>query len=569
MTTFLEDFCSTLKIKAKNRGVIPFTPNWAQSQVIAEVDKAEAEGRPARIIVLKARQLGISTVAEAILFSKAVSEQNSNCVVVAHDGSSSEALFNITKHYYETWPYKSFFKHRYATRRQLTLDANGSNIWVMTSEHTDAGRGRTFHAMHASELGFWGEPEETMNAFNQAMPAIPGTIQILESTANGMGNFFEEEWLAAKAGEKDFVPLFFPWWGHYEYVPCQGEICTDGTCEKCQAMSKGLKPADSEERDLMKMGCDLPHLAWRRWAIPNRCFSSIDMFHQEFPSTDDEAFLVSGVNAFPDQHLKNVYEPMRPEVGSLALGSDGKVRFVPDAAGPLRLYVKPADAKSWGEYFVGADPCFGQDPEKGGDWAAGQVINRQSHEQVAVWHGRINPVAFADELVKLARFYNDAMISVETDGPGYATIGRLSGLYPHIWHHRIVDRLPGKQRSNVSLSWQSNWKRKQWLVSKLAEDIERGNILLHDVKTYKELRGYTFYGQKGYGDVYGPATQTQHDDLVMSLGIAVLCESTEPAVQPYGSQSFADERPGLSDTGQVKGRPLPEEDAYEEWPASV
>lgn len=530
MTPFLE----TLTIRTKDRGVIPFRPNWAQSRVIQEVERAEDEGRPARIIVLKARQLGISTVTEGLLFCYATTRPNTNAVVVAHDGGSSEHLFNITKHFYETWEYRDLFKTRYATKRQLTFDSNGSNVWVMTAEHTEAGRGRTIQAAHFSEMAFWTEPSEAMLAFNAAIPPLPGTLVIIESTANGMGNFFEEEWISAKSGQTDYVPLFFPWWEHYEYIPCQGFVCQNGTCDKCQSESKGLRPRDDEERQLLKLGCDLPHLAWRRWAVPNRCFGSVDMFHQEFPSTDDEAFLVSGVNAFPEVHLREVYQPLTPQVGSLMLDpNNGRVRFIEDRAGPLKLYKKPSSDSDWGQYFIGADPCYGTDPDRGGDWAAVQVINRHNHEQVATFHGRINPIAFADELAKLGRYFNNAMISVETDGPGYGTIGRLTGLYDNIWHHRVSDRLPSQQRSKSVLSWKSDWKRKHQLIGKLAETIERKDLILHDVRTYKELRGYTFYGQRGYGDSYGPAAKDQHDDLVMALGIAVFCESTEPRVTHY------------------------------------
>lgn len=551
----LAPFCRTLRIKTKNRGVIPLEPNWAQQEIIREREKALDEERPCRIIVLKGRQLGVSTIAEALLFHDVTSEANTNATVVAHDGPSSEHLFNITKHYYDTWEYREFFPHRYSTRRQLTLDSQGSNIWVMTAEHHDAARGRTIMSAHLSELAFWGQPAEAMLALNQAVPALPGSFMMIESTANGVGNFFEDEWISAVSGQTDYVPLFFPWWRHPEYIPCQGVKCLDGSCEACQAATKGLRPSDDEEKDLVRMGCDLAHLAWRRWAIPNKCMSNLDFWHQEYPDTPEMAFIVSGVNAFPETHLKAVFEPMKPGVGRLVVDGRGRIRFQEDPMGPLRMYRQPSPDTDWGSYYVGADPCYGV----GGDFAAAQVINRRNHEQVAVWHGRINPIAFGDELAKLGHFYNTATISVEVDGPGIGTIARLQD-YPRIWRHRNPERAPGKQVAQNTMSWQTNWKRKQWLVGKLQETIERGAITLHDARTYKELRSYTFYGA-GHGDLYGPASKELHDDLVMSLGIAVVCESTEPNLPAYEERASQ----VLTDLHHVYGEDLRPSEEEEAW----
>lgn len=493
-----------------------------------------------------------STVSEAILFAKAITEPGTNAVVVAHDSSSSEVLFNITKEFYESWPWRNMIPHRYATRRQLSLDGVDSNIWVMTAERAQAGRGRTIHALHASEAAFWTRPVDTMIAFNQAMPQRPGTLQIIESTANGLGNWFEEQWTDAVIGRNDFTPLFFPWFKHHEYLPCRGDNCADGTCPTCQADAARLGRLDSEEKDLKKLGATDAHLAWRRWAIPNLCYGSEDFYRQEYPSTDTEAFIVSGVNAFPEPQLKAVFEPVPAGVGRLVRDERtiGRVRFESDATGPLRVYRMPSKDADWGQYFVGADPCFGS---VDGDLAAAQVINRQTKEQVAVWHGRINPFAFADELAKLGTFYNQAMIAPEVEGPGYGCVGRLIEIYPRIWQHRWPDKDPRFAISHTNLGWSTNWKRKQWAITKLAETIERERIILHDKATFQELKGYVFYGESGgpYGDVFGPARGSElHDDLVMALAICIICEGTESAPVPYEA------RPPSRPDGVIMGEPI-------------
>lgn len=510
--------------------MVPLTPNWAQSQILDAYIRAHNEQRPFRAITLKARQLGISTLTQALLFLGAWMRENTNSCTVAHEREPSEELFAKQRLFYEQHPFKPLFPHKYSSRRHLTLEVQHSNVWVTTSKNPHSGRSRTITNLHCSEVGFWESPAETMLSLNQAVPHLPGTMILIESTANGSGNFFEDEWIKASNGQTEYEPFFFPWWNEPSYIPCQGYYCRDGSCEDCRAHIGLLGKIDEDERDLVRLGADRAHLAWRRWAIPNKTMGLIDLFHQEYPSTAEEAFLLSGVNAFPEQILKAVYEPTTPAVGRLVRDDTGigKVKFVPDRNGPLRIYRTPSKDTEWGRYFIGADSCFGT---QFGDAAAAQVINRRNREQVAVWHGRINPVAFADELAKLGAFYNQAMIAPEIDGPGLGTIAKLQDIYPNIWHHQNPDKTPDRQRSAISVGWQTTWRRKTWMVTKMADLFERHAVTIHDLQTYKELRGYSFYGPAG--ESFGPGSSDAHDDLVMALGICLVCESTEPGMEDY------------------------------------
>lgn len=274
---------SGLSIASKRHGVIPLTPNNAQRRILREVGRAYDERRPARLIILKSRQVGISTVSEAILFAWAIRFASTNCVVAAHDLESSMMLFQMTRMFYESFEYRDLFPTRFASQNRLMFKTNRSGIYVVTASRKSAGRGRTIHALHASEMALYGHPEETWLSFRQAVPDTPGSIIIIESTAAGMGNLFEQTWNEAKAGNNEYVPLFFPWFKHHEYIPCFGETCRDATCITCQQWGKGVRPRNSAEQDLAKLGCKPPQLAWRRWAVENRCFGSTDLFQQEFP----------------------------------------------------------------------------------------------------------------------------------------------------------------------------------------------------------------------------------------------------------------------------------------------
>lgn len=525
MSLNLDPWLNKLSITDKQSRQVLLDPNWspAQRQVVDEVQNAYSEGRPCRIICLKARQLGLSTVSCALGFTWATLFPRTSAFVVAHTAQQTTFLFDKVRMFYEQWPLKGHYPTRYSSRREMAFSSNGSFVRVQTARNPTALAGRTIQFLHASEVALWERQEEAMLVVRQTVFNAPGSVIILESTANGIGNWFEATWREAEAGLNDYTPVFAPWFTHHEYIPCNGDGCRDGSCEVCIKVIKGLRPKDDEERRLLGLGCDVAHLAWRRWALPNLTFDSEDYYREQYPSTAQEAFLTSGVGVFPQKQLDQVYERAKPALGRITDSG-----FVLDSHGPLRVYKPPADDKEWGQYFIGADPCFGS---VDGDYAAACVINRQTKEQVAVWHGRINPYAFADELIRLGKWYNDAVISCEVNGPGQGTMGRLAGLYPRLWHHRIVDRIPSKQRSEVVLGWSGNWQRKQWLVTQLADAVERGDIIIHDRPTYEEMRIYSFYGDKG--DIYGPSGADNHDDLVMALGIAVLCERLESPTPPY------------------------------------
>jgi hypothetical protein len=530
-----------LYITTKDQRLIPFEPNWAQKIILRHIHQDLEDERPGRYYILKGRQFGVSTLAQALMFCWAIVFAPSNCTTAAHETEATEELFQKTKLFYETWGHRRKFRTKYSTRREMTFSKLHSSLRCMTAERKTAARSRTVQALHASEVAYFSDPVSVMTAFNNAVPKLPRTIQILESTANGIGNWWELNWQMAASGESEYTPIFLPWMAHPECIPCSGARCTDGTCDICTQAIRELGALDAEEKELSKkiprwlgseqvpLATDKAHLAWRRWAIVNDCTGSLDLFHQEYPSSPDEAFISSGMPAFNQKWIEACYRPEPYQRGRLVTGSGpGEVRWVEDAKGPIRMFKKPGADLEYAKYFIGADPTMGSYE---GDYAAAHVVSRRNREQVAVWEGRINPINFADELARLGMFYNNAMIAPEIEGGGMGTIGRLSLIYDNIWQHRLPDRWPGKQMSNVLLGFSAgNYKRKYWSISKLGEDLERQTLTLHDRRTYEQLRAYQFYGAPGAA-AYG--TAAANDDLVDALAVTVLCESTEPKLDEW------------------------------------
>lgn len=490
--------------------------NREQEIFVDEVERQADAGQPIRIITLKARQMGISTVTEAIMFVFAMLFERYQEMVIAHEIDSAQHLLGMTTNYWETYPYKKLYTPKYKSRNELAWIESGSSIKIATANNVKAGRSRTIQALHASEIAFYEDPVTLMTGLRQTIPNKPNTFIHLESTANGIGNYFYDTWMAAVAGDVDYSPLFFPWQNFPDY--CASAIGLP---------YHQLHNLDGEERALKAMGLSDDRLAWRRWAIRNLCNNDLKQFHQEYPTTPEEAFVATGSNVFPVAKLRECYQHMEGIVGRLTRDGD-TVRFQPDVAGPLRVFRYPSKDEDWGKYFIAGDPTH----TTRGDYACAQVISRRTMEQVAVYRSRIDPGTFAEELAKLGAWYNRGMISTEKEGPGYMTIGRLIEMdYNPLWYNRVADTTPGKTTDHMG--WSTTAKSKELAIGWLLKVVVDKDIILHDRQTFMEMRDYVTLPNGGYGN----AGNERHDDTVMSMAIAVTCHSMEGPLMPYEGQS--------------------------------
>ncbi len=502
-----------LSIESKYSGLVRFEPNWAQQEFFETIDRQRANNKPVRIVTLKARQLGISTASEAAMFCAAITQEGSHGLVIAHETDISDHLMGMTRLFYDTFPYRSLYTARYLSRREIAFKETGSSLRIATAANMKVARGRTIQNAHLSETAFWDHPETIMLGLRQAIPQHKDTMILLESTANGVGNWFYDTWQAAVDNEIEFEPLFFPWWKEPTYTASFIGLPTS------------MIAMTGEERAMKRMGIDDDHLAWRRWAITNLADGNEESFSQEYPHTAESAFLASGTMVFPHEKLLGCYAHEEGARGMLQRDSD-RVKFVPDRLGPLRVFRKPSAIRDHGKYFVAGDPTSTMH----GDGSCAQVINRRTYEQVAVWHGRIDPVTFATVLADIGKWYNDAEIVTESTGPGYATIGALvANGYPNIWRSQVADKAPGKPAE--MLGWSTNVKRKEWAVGYLLKLVIDGSLVIHDRRTYDEMRNYVSLPEGGYG----PAEDRKggYDDTVMALAIGCICNATTGPLMPY------------------------------------
>lgn len=512
-----------LSIVTKELEVVKFgdVMNYAQIQLVREVERRLDLGIPIRIIVLKARQIGISTAVEAILFVLAFSIKRFRGMVIAHELDSSEHILGMTETYWDTYPYKLLYTEKYRGRKHLAWKETMSMLRIQTANNTKAGRSQTIQGLHASEVAFWEKPSELMTGLSKSVPKTPLSFIFLESTANGVGNFFHQQWLMAEAGTTSYTPLFFPWWKHPEYR---------------MKVYKPLGRLDEEERVLrdffIEQGMDpvelVERLNWRRFTIPDECNNDVNQFHQEYPTTPEEAFLSTGHNVFPAKHAKDCYKPKNGIKGRL-VNENGTVRFQADSYGPLEIFSYPSKDTDWGQYVVAGDPTR----TIHGDFAVAQVLNRRTLEQCAELRIRCDPNTFGYRLMDLARYFNMALINLDITGPGYATVATIiHNNYPHLWQRQQADQQDGTFLSRFG--WDTTVKTKPEAIGNMIKVIVDHELVFHSSQLFHEVLNYVDLG----GGQYGNSIEGEYDDCVTSMAIGITTVLYEAvSLQAYGEQT--------------------------------
>lgn len=493
-----------LKIRTKEGKLQPFVLNPIQHKLDAIVEQQRAQGKPVRIIVLKARQVGISTYVEGKLFQRTVMRPLTHSLIVAHKEDASTNLFNMSRLYYEELPPALRPMVKASNAKELIFENPDSDplrkqqnpglrsrIKIETAQNTGAGRSETIHNLHASEVAFWPRAGEVMLGLMQAVPNTPDTMVVLESTANGVGGYFYDLWRRAEAGETDFVPVFFPWHEHPEYR---------------MPVPPGFRPTDEEH--ILKETYDLTdeQIAWRRWCIANNCGGDEILFRQEYPANPQEAFITSGRPVFD---VAKLTLRLKQVTGKGERGSIEGGKFVSDNKGQLVVYKHPEPFKP---YVIGADVAEGV---SGGDYSVAQVLDNTTGEQVAVWRGHIDPDLFADEQVKLARYYNCALIANEVNNHGLTTIKALETRhhYHRQYKREIIDEITGKKQHKYG--FRTDVTTRPVIIDGLREVARERPDLINDETTIREMLTFVFSSQNK-----PEAQEGCFDDCVLSLAIA-------------------------------------------------
>ena len=302
-----------LFIRTKAGKVESFRLNKAQLYIHQKLEEQRSKTGKIRAIVLKGRQQGCSTYAEGRFYWKVSHRKGVRAFILTHEAESTSALFEMSERYHENCPALVKPSTGASNAKELIFDKLDSGYKVGTAGNKAVGRGTTVQFFHGSEVAFWPHAAEHAKGIMQAIPDEPDTEVILESTANGIGNYYHQQWQQAEAGNSEFQAIFTPWFWQDEYR----KPVTDDFVVTAQ-----------EEILQQTYNLDDDQIMFRRFKIAELSADGMDgesAFKQEYPMTATEAFQVSGGDTL-----------IKPEVVAKAR----KVKTL--GSGPLIIGVDPA-----------------------------------------------------------------------------------------------------------------------------------------------------------------------------------------------------------------------------------
>lgn len=518
-----------LRIQTKKSLLVPFVRNPVQEIKAKIKQDIRNNGRLLRLIILKARQFGISTDELMEMLWEASTHENRNCIIATHDPDSTDYLFRVVKRAHEHIPIDEWRPPKKASNAKvLIFEGIDSAIRVGTAGKDNLGSGTTVHRALLSELAKW--PRTVVDAIlTSLLQTIPKTMDselVIESTANGVGGEYHDLYWGARfqyevflnRGKPDFrcrinpdaskdneySAVFIPWFCHEEYE---------------MDPEPGFKRTDEEKALAKTYGLNDVKLQWRRHTIANECRGSIEKFHQEYPSNPQEAFLASGRPVFD---VSKLYERISACPNPIAfyecITSVGQfVARTPqvegDTDGLLQVYGEPLAGVP---YVVSADVSEGIEIGKGTDFHSADVCEQLTGKQVAHWHGKCPPIEWAVILQFIGYRYNTAWLVPERNNHGTAVVGKLDELkYPSLYFEETPNppHRPVKRYGWLTVGGKMG-DAKSLIIDGLVQAVNNNYDGIQCKDTLREM--ITFKHNK---DGSMGAETGRHDDRVMSYAI--------------------------------------------------
>lgn len=279
---FLDFAGKCLKIRTKEGTVEPFVLNKAQKFIHEKLEAQLKEFGKVRANILKGRQQGCSTYVEGRYYWKVTHRKGVRVFILTHEDDATKNLFEMSQRYHKHNNPILKPSTSASNAKELMFDKLDSSYKVGTAGTKGTGRSNTIQYFHGSEVAFWPHAEDHAKGIMQAIPDVEGTESIRESTANGVGNYFHQQWKTAERGEGEYINIFIPWFWQDEYtkqIPDDFVITEEETALSDQ------------------YGLNYGQLMWRRQKIIDLSINGADgeaSFKQEYPCNSAEAFQMTG-----------------------------------------------------------------------------------------------------------------------------------------------------------------------------------------------------------------------------------------------------------------------------------
>ena len=533
-------FCAELKIETKEEGLKKMGKLLGtQTYVMEEIDKGLKEDVHF-FVILKGRQLGITTVSLALDLYWQFTHPGWQGTLVSDTEENRDMFRSTLGMYIDGLPKEYKIPLVAHNRNQMVLKNRSRIFYQIAGNKARLGQGKAITYLHATETASWGNDEGLASLIASLAEKNPQRLYIFESTAQGF-NMFHDMYKTAKRARTQRA-IFCGWWRneYYSVGPDTKEykVYWDGK----------LKPEEKEwVREIKKMyGVEINsrQMAWWRWKMAEG-IKDETLMYQEFPPTEDYAFVMTGTSFFSNsrctdaaKHAKTLdYECYRYAFGQLF--QDTECLPSSDRLATLRVWQQPVDTAY---YVIGADPAYGSS-----DWADRFCIQvyrvyADGLDQVAEFAtSELNTYQFAWVIAHIAGAYKNSTLNLEVNGPGQAVINELRNL------KRLASAMQGKMATDMMdvLGSMQNyiWRRndtmgglsnsigflttsssKERMLSYMKDYFERGMMGIFSMDLLEEMKGIVredgFIGAPGRGK----------DDRVIAAALATIAWAEQ--VQP-------------------------------------
>lgn len=572
---------------------------YPQRILVSHFEAKRKAGEPIRLILLKARQWGGSTTTQLYMaWLQFFHKKGLNSLIIAHQGTASDEIKDMFDLMIKKHPVE--FLHRlgevYSENepKLVGVGKSGSThrvpqreckIKVGTAERPNGCRGGAYSLVHLSEVGLWQKtegksPEDIVRSACSGILAKPYTMIVMESTANGTGNFFHREYSAAADPKvkSQYEALFIAWFQieHYSLPFNSAEELRDFAKQLWENRNNAYTPSNREESgrylwSLWERGASLEAIHWYIYERAGK--NDFAVMAAEFPSDDVEAFVHSGTMVF-DKYLVKQFEPFCREpkfVGEVYADADegeealSNLRFREDRQGLLSIWAMPEkfdDYEVTNRYLTVVD--VGGRSNKA-DWSVIVVFDRLSMidgseppSVVAQWYGHCDIDRLAWRAAQIAAFYNDSLLVIESNtlethdkerqveggDQSQYILNQISDIYPNLYARKqSEDEI--REGAPRKYGFHTNVATKPMIISTLVKVIRERLYIERDKRCLDEYDTYERKPNGAYGAIVG-----KHDDLLMTRAIGLhICyrEMEMPEFVPITNRTLRKDRSPVSE----------------------
>ena len=511
-------------IKDKRGKDIKPKPNTLQKRMFAHYRKCQIEDKPCKMIILKPRQKGASTCAQALTYHHMRKHENLSGSLMGDISGTSDKVFEIYRRYAE-------YDHFPWTEEGGSL-ADGGNLADLiklksksaygkeTAGSKNAGRSGTIQVGNMTEVAFWpmqGERDPALGYLQSLYDGDNVSLVVADSTPNGPNGWFYRTWVQ----DNEWAKIFAAW---FEFDDSVIPFHSDS---ELQDFKDTMTEDEKEEMERFDVGYEQLH--WRRRVLQDKCNGDLSKFRQEYPSDPEECFLMSSRPRFHVSNLDKMVKAstdLKPKMGTMSVQTDGKTaNFKPDRLGNWKIYEEPEyDSK----YLISVDTCTGEDQQMQGlaadpdfhsvqvwkapyeDWHGNWHVPRM----VALHHSRLDIGVLAQEIEGAARWYGDAFIIPEVNNSGLALLKYLLEAGLSVYRRRRFNDSSGMVEK--SFGWSTDKVTRKTVIDHMAAELLEENFDIPDIDVLKEMKTFVI-NDKGKPE----AAPGHHDDHVLAAAIAL------------------------------------------------